>query len=116
MEKQIVDLYATVTFGAVGAPTLDAPNSKGIASITRTGTGAYDVQLQDTYVRFMMALQVFTGQDPAAPEMYVVSETVNSLGSPIISIQFNSSTATPEDPASGDAVRLQFSLKNSTAF
>ena len=41
LEKQVVRLYARVTFGASGAPTLVANRCKGIVSVTRNSTGVY---------------------------------------------------------------------------
>ena len=115
LEKYVVDLYAHVTFGAAGAPTLDAPNSKGIASITRTGVGAYDIVLQDSYYRFLMANDVWLAAAPAAQSMHVTAQAVGSLPSPSISIQFRDAAGAAVDPAVGDQSYLQFSLSNSSA-
>lgn len=117
LEKQVVDLWAHMTFDAVGDATLTTSNSKGIASVTHTGAGTYTVTLQDTYVKLLMATKtnIFAGTT-AAPEMQVLSETVNTLGSPVITIQFSDRTGTATDPADTEQVKLQFSLGNSTAY
>lgn len=47
-----VELDATISIGAAGAPTIDttpAGNGKGIASITRLSAGVYRIQLQDNF-------------------------------------------------------------------
>lgn len=121
LEKKVVELFGKVTFGSSGAPTLDATNSKGIKSITRVSAGKYDIVLglvggaQDVYVQFLHAKHVFLNATaPAAPQMYVVSQSVNTPTTGKITIQFaNAGVAT--DPASGEVVYLELSLKDSTA-
>lgn len=115
LEKQVVDLFAKVTFGASGAPTLDALNSKGIKSIARTGAGAYTITLQDSYVRFLgIRHTAVSATAPTAPGAYVVSETVSSSTLPTVRIVFNAA-GTATDPASGEVALIQIVLKNSTA-
>lgn len=120
--KAPVGLYARVTFGATGAPTLDKVNSKGILSIVRTGAGAYTITLGgggvggaavDTYPRILMLKHMFLNATaPAAPGLYIVSETVKTNGQ--ILVQFNSA-GTGTDPGSGEEVKLAIALTNSTA-
>jgi hypothetical protein len=125
LEKNPVKLFALVTFGASGAPTLNAAKSKGIKSITRTSAGLYVVTFGtvgqpavtvDTYNdifgvhhRFLLA-----SGHPAAPNMFIVSQAVATAGT--MTIQFDNAAGTAAtDPASGEAVYLTFDLKNSTA-
>ena len=118
LEKQVVSLFGDVTFAGGGAPTLVVANSKGIASIVRTGAGAYTVTLQDAYVRLLMVASCFINATaPAAPGLYVVSTTVGSSGSaqPVIFLQFQNDAGAATDPGSGEEVLLQFNLSNSTA-
>lgn len=118
LEKQVVDIFADVTFGGTGAPTLVAAGSKGVSSISRSGTGAYTITLSDAYVGLLMVNKMYikTGATgPAAYGMYVVSQTVSTVATPVINVQFTSATAAA-DPDSGDEVLLQFTLKNSTAY
>lgn len=118
LEKQVVDLFATVTFGASGAPTLVTARSKGIASIVKEGpAGLYTITLSDRYVDLLMAGHIFVKNNvvgPSAPNMYVTVEQVDAT-TPIVQIEFTSG-ATATNPDSGDEVRLQFTLSNSTAF
>lgn len=115
LEKQVVDLFGRVTFGSTGAPTLDAVNSKGIKSIVRNSAGNYTVTLSDSYVRLLLAKHIFiSASAPASPSLYIASETVKTPSGPAIVLQFNAA-GTATDPASGEEVRLQFVLKNSTA-
>lgn len=113
-----VRLYAKVTYGASGAPTLSTANSKGIASISRTSAGLYAITLQDVYNKFMHMSCSQVGASSgataqAAPILSLKSETVSSTK--IITIQFraiDNSTAT--DPASGETSYFEFVLNNSS--
>src|SRR5271166_5626830 len=79
MHKDPVDIFAHVTFGSSGAPTLDSKNSPGIVSVTRNSTGNYtfvfgtNSQLAfDTYNYLLMVKHVFSQSSaPAAPGMWV---------------------------------------------
>lgn len=117
LEKSVVDLYAVVSFGAAGAPTLDTDNnSKGIASITRTAAGTFDIVLQDSYWKFLCASAVFvtaTG-GPAAPTVYISAEAVDTqAGGTLTLVTQNGGSDT--DPADGEVLYLQISLSNSSA-
>lgn len=112
--KGKTSLYGRVTFGATGAPTLDSVKSKGIKSIVRNSAGNYTIALQDNYYAFLRAAHVFVGSSaPAAPSMYVTSESVSST-TPSLIVQFNAA-GTATDPASGEEVRLELVLNNSSA-
>lgn len=113
LEPQVVDLYAHITFGAAGAPTLDAAQSRGIASVTRNSAGNYTIALQDNYNRLLIVKHVFVESTaPAAPGMFVSNDSVVSATAPALTVVFNAA-GTATDPATGDQVRLQISLKNS---
>lgn len=120
LEKSVVDLFANVTFGAVGAPTLVAANSKGIASISRSDTGKYVITLSDSYVTpLLMVNHVFIKNSatiPAAPQMFIVSQAVGTVATPTVTVQFAASGGAATDPDSGDEVILQFTLRNSSAY
>lgn len=113
-ERMPVQLYAQVAIGAVGAPTLNVANSKGIASITRTGVGAYTVTLQDGYNRLMFideVLQNATGI-PAGVSLGIVTAGTNSATG-IINIQF-STGGTATEVVTGDTLYLNVVLSNSS--
>lgn len=114
LEGMVVELFAHITYGATGAPTLDAPNSKGVASISRTSAGLYVLTLQDSYNKLLgfTVNQLSTGAQ-AAPVLNIVSQTVSSTK--IVTFQYraiNNSTAT--DPASGEQAFIQITLGNSS--
>lgn len=115
LEKAKVFLYMQVAIGATGAPTLNAANSKGIASIARNSAGRYTIVLQDTYIRLMMAKHVFLNATaPAAPGMFIVSSGVATLNNPNLVVQFNA-TGTATDPGNGEVMYMEIELSNSTA-
>lgn len=125
LERAVVSLYAHVTFGASGAPTLDTANSKGIVSITRNAAGKYTIVfgtqagMLDVYNKFLCAKHIFdatgtAGAAPASPGMYLLANNVATFGTCSVQIEFNSA-GTATDPASGEGVYIEFVLKNSTA-
>lgn len=116
LEKQVVDLWADVTFGSSGTPTLVTANSKGIASISHSSTGLYVVTLQNSYVRLLMVEARFINATaPAAPGMYITTSSVTSASAPTVTLQFNAA-GSATDPGSGEELLLQFTLRNSTAY
>lgn len=115
LEKKVVDLFADVTFGATGAPTLVSTKSKGIKSITRSSAGKYVITLSDAYVGLLLVKHIFINSTaPASPSSYVVSHTVGSANPATVTVQFNAA-GTATDPASGEEVLLQFVLRDSGA-
>jgi hypothetical protein len=115
LEKKIVDLFADVTFGSSGAPTLVKAKSKGVKSITRTSAGLYVITLQDSYKRLLMMKAIFINATaPASPAAFIVSTTVGSVNPPAITVTFNSA-GVATDPASGEEVLLQIVLSDSDA-
>lgn len=122
----VKELFARITFAGTGAPTLvtsiTLANSQtvnpslGIAGIIRNSAGNYTITLQDKYVYLLNASCVFVDPSaaPAAPDMYLTSSLVNT--GPTVIVQFlapDGTTAT--DPASGEEVRIQLVLCDSTA-
>jgi len=112
LEPQIVELFAFVSFGGTGAPTLDATKSRGIASIVRSSQGLYAITLQDSYNRLLGCDVTYVyATSPAGFVNHVSSETVQTTK--IVNLEFNIANGTATDPASGEAVIVRFTLKNS---
>lgn len=115
LEPMVTELFAHVTFGAAGAPTLDAAQSRGILSITRSSAGIYVIRLQDNYNRLLMAKHIFINATaPASPGFFITNDSVSSSTAPALTVEFNSA-GVATDPGSGEQVRLQIVLKNSNA-
>lgn len=125
MERQVVSLYAHVTFGASGAPTLDTANSKGVVSVARNSAGKFtfvfgtQTGMLDVYNKLLCVKHVFdasgnSGTAPAAPGMFMLANNVATFGTCSIQLEFNAA-GTSTDPASGEGVYIEFVMKNSTA-
>lgn len=120
MVPKVTDVFMHVTFGASGAPVLDAKNSKGVVSITRNSAGNYTVVfgtkvgMLDPYSYLLMVKQIFINASaPAAPQLYVVADNSANPAQASITIQFaNAGVAT--DPASGEQVKMEFTFRNSS--
>lgn len=113
-ERDLVDIYAKVTFGASGAPTLS--NAKGVVSITRNSAGNYTLRLKDNFYLLMDAQVMFKSGSsaPAAPDMNIVSEQVNTVSAPQMVIQFRDIAAAAADPASGEVAYLKITCRNAS--
>jgi hypothetical protein len=107
-------LFAKVTFGASGAPTIVSGTGMGISSIVRNSAGNFTINLSHAYFATLMVKHVFVDSSaPASPSMFVLSDLSNSSSSPSIVIEFNAS-GTATDPASGEEVLLEISLQKSS--
>lgn len=107
LEKEIKDLYAKVTIGASGAPTL--VTGHGITSITRNGAGDYSLVLADKYVSFKFMEVTFLSSSAQDLNVQLYSEAVNDTKT----IRFLTLTgATPTDPANGQTMYIQVTVKN----
>jgi len=109
----VVDLFAKVTIGAVGAPTLDAVHSLGVTSIARVDVGQYLITLDKKYQRLLAVLDSHEAASglSGAPDMAVVIDAVASLGK--ITIQF-SNAGVKTDPSNSEVIKLNIILKNTS--
>ena len=112
LEKAPVFLWAKVSVGSTGAPTLS--RGKGISSVSRTGVGAYTITLQDKYPVFLNCeqTQLLASGTPAADFFKIVSETVATDGK--INIQYLNEAGAVE-VGSGTVLHFTISLSNSSA-
>lgn len=111
LEKEVKSLFAEVSIGSSGAPTL--VRGLGIASISRSSTGLYVVTLQDKYVRLMHAsVQIMSASAEDAVSQ-LVSEDVDVAQTISFRI-IKGSDGLVVDPASGDKLFIKIDLKNSS--
>jgi hypothetical protein len=124
-EKRVTAVFAKVTFGASGAPTLSASNSKGVLSVTRNSAGTYTfvfgsgsgVSIQkDSYVKLLAINNIMNSgaSAPAAPAMYIKADNTASTSSASIQIVMNSA-GTATDPAAGEIGYFEFIFGDSSA-
>ncbi len=114
--KEVKHLYAYVSIGSSGAPTLNANKSLGVASISRDSAGVYIVTLQDKYKAL---LNVDVMQLKATAEdlnFQVESEAVATTKR----IQFQckaydgDGVVAETDPSSGSVLLIKIDVKNSS--
>jgi len=118
MDGKAIDVFARVTFGASGAPTIDAANSVGISNVTRNSAGDYTIKFTDQFVKLRMIEHLFdttgaSGAAPASPDMWLKAQSVNTSGGGTVRVVFNSA-GTATDPASGEAVLLWVAMNDSS--
>jgi hypothetical protein len=122
LEKNPVALYANVSIGASGAPTLTPKKCLGIVSMVRTGAGAYTINLGlsassvDTYQRLLdLDVNSINATAPAWASVYVVQDNSANLSAPNVKIQLLSAAGSAVDPSSGEVLLINLVLSNSTA-
>lgn len=109
-------IYAKISFGATGAPTLVTANgaSKGIASVSRNGAGDFSITLSETFPLLKGINASFVASSgAAAPNVNVKSDLVSTTKVLRINTQAGGVNT---DPANGEVLLLEIMLKNSTAF
>lgn len=112
-----VTLRAKVSIGSSGAPTLVSGTGRGIASVTKTGTGVYEIQLDRAFNELMMVsvMPIASSGVSAAPIINVKSEDVSNAAAPIIEIQTSDGdTPAPTNPASGEVLMIEIQLNDSS--
>ena len=129
LEKEVVTLFARCTFGASGAVTLVASQSRGIVSVTKNSTGVYTFvfgtlsatgNILDTYNKLLYAGVLFDaigngGTAPAAPLMYLTANAVATVGTASLQVTLTNSSGTATNPANTEAADFIFKLSNSSA-
>lgn len=120
MEKEVVTLFAKVTFGAAGSPTLT--RGKGIRSVSRSGAGVFVFTFgtatpaaTDKYVALLGVPQptFIKASAPSAPLLEVTTDSATN-GSVTVTLRADAAGAAT-DPASGEVGIFQFHLSNSGA-
>lgn len=126
MIKQTWKIYAKVTFGETGTPTLvqGVPAaSPGVVSVTRNNTGLFtfvfgtQTGMLDVWPRFLMLTSNFLEADgePAAPFVSVVSDSTATAGTCSMQVRMVNYSGSETDPASGEVGFFEFTFSNSTA-
>lgn len=108
-------LYASISIGASGAPTIVSGTGMGIVSVTRTAAGSYSIALSHPYQALLAVRATFNSGSsaPAAPSVYIHTDSVKSSSAPLVAIVTNAA-GTPTDPASGEIILLEVLLQKSS--
>lgn len=115
----VVALYAKVTIGASGAPTLNTPLGKGIASVTRDSAGQYKINLEDQYQALLWCDAVnlsTTASDPTTDGVsFRVEDDQSNATVPYVQVQFSTQDdGAAADPKNGQVILFKIELRNST--
>jgi hypothetical protein len=115
-ETDLVKIVGTMTVGATGA--VGTVKGMGIASVTRTGVGAYTVTLQDSYHMVWGHHIAFGGGTASGIGGVELVDTQANIKTNIrtnkqIKIQCYSATTTAADPANGTTMFFSFLVRNS---
>lgn len=121
METLPVKLYAVVTIGSTGAPTLT--KGRGISTITRTSAGLYVLTIRGSGFPTLLGVAstfLVASGSPAAPVLALVSSTVGTANPNVITFQTSapsgsSGALVATDPASGEVLYMELTFNNSTA-
>lgn len=130
LEKGLVRLYARVSIGATGAPTLVTTTtnsgnpSNGIASISRSSAGKYVITFGnvgstqtnlDTYQRLVWCqANIINSTISTVVSTQISAEAVTTVTAPTITIQCLAAAGTAVDPNNGDILLVEIVLKNAT--
>jgi len=118
-DQAVTHIFAKVSIGSSGAPTLSATDSLGVNKIVRDGAGRYTVTFGDsangTTDKYNKLLSfhgavIQTGNTSTDLTFQIETDSASSG-----TVQFNTlAAATETDPASGQTLLLHFVVKNSS--
>lgn len=110
LEKEVKEIYALITFGASGAPTLTT--GFGVTSIARNSQGDYTLVLDSRFSSLKNVSGTFiktTGEDI---RIQLKSETVNASTKAVNFFTLTGASAT--DPSNGAKLMLKIEVKNTS--
>lgn len=112
-ERDLVDVYARISIGAAGAPTL--VSGKGVLSVTRDSAGQYTIKLKDNFNRMLMVdtrIQNATGI-PTSTAIGIKTDNSSAATAPSVTI-VASAGGIAADPASGDILLVDLTFRNAS--
>lgn len=126
LEPAVVDIFARVTYGSTGAPTLVTASSKGVVSVTRNSAGVYtfvfgtNASMKDSYPALLGVHVTYDGDADSdagsdAPLWNLTGNAVATAASCSLQITFRNTSNVATDPSQNEAMYFQFTFKNSTA-
>ena len=113
LEVNPVRLWCVITIGATGAPTLT--RGQGVASVTRTGAGAYTITLSDKYNYFLGAdIAVQRAGYYSGLQTTLDAVDVTSAKTVKFACYDAAGSGTAWDPISGSVVFVTIDVRNSS--
>lgn len=118
MERGVVKLFAKVTFGESGAPTLDKAASRGIRSVARTDTGDYTFTFgtatppgTDAYARLLNAQATPVFSTDGSTEALVLTVADSDVTGGELDVTFVlASSGAEADPDAAEVAFFEFTL------
>lgn len=116
IENDTVTLFGTVAIGGTGA--VGTVTGAGISGVTKTGTGAYTITLQQPFNKLLGFRWIFGGGTASGIgsvelAQSLANQTVDIRAS-TVDIVCYSSAATAADPASGSVLQFEVVGRNSS--
>lgn len=108
LEKEVKELYANVSIGGTGAPTL--VSKIGISSIVRTSQGLYRLTLEDKYVS-LKHLRIVLKAASAEDLIFQLKAEAVAGAVPYIDF-FCLAGSSVTDPSSGSSLLIKIEVKN----
>jgi len=119
LERELCFLYGSAVIGAIGA--VGTVKGMGIYSVTRTGTGVYEIQLDQLYSRYLSGKVGFihaTGGSGIATVEIAYNPAnfqPDFKAGAKITIKCLDFTGAAADPASGSVMGIEAIVRNSSA-
>lgn len=106
-----------VSIGATGAPTV--ASKAGVASVARTGTGAYTITLDDAYSKFKGLDWAFDEQAAGSSGIFMLAVVdadgaSNGVKNKTLKIICRNASGTATDPTNGVKLFLTAYVRNSS--
>lgn len=111
LAREVKSVYAYVSVGASGAPTLNANKSLGVASVTRDSAGVYIVTLEDKYNELLFFHAVML--EATAEDITFQIESQDVASAKVIKFQCKAADV-ETDPSNGSVLLLKIDLKNTS--
>jgi hypothetical protein len=111
LAREVKSVYAKVSIGASGAPTLNVNSSVGVASISRDSAGVYIITMDDKYNALLHVDVMMVEATAEDITFQVESEAVATTK--VITLQCKAA-ATETDPSDGSVLLIKIDLKNTS--
>lgn len=108
IEREVKTIFAEISFGASGAPTLE--EGLGIASVTRNDAGDFTITLDDAWSKLMAVSPIFENTTEEDIRVQIDDFDLSASSKTINLYTLTDATAT--DPADGTKLYIAFHLRN----
>ena len=118
-QRELKMVHAKIAIGASGAPTLNAAASLGVASVTRTSAGLYQLTLSNKYTSLIGVEAVILHSSISQHnKVQIKAEDVDGAKTidfwTLAATDSSTTTLAATDPDNGATLYLTFCLKNTS--